>query len=43
MATEMEDLAASLNALARQVLPSGWSFLGMLKHLALADEHYWFR
>ncbi len=26
--------------LARPVLPSGWSCLGMLKHLALADEHY---
>jgi uncharacterized damage-inducible protein DinB len=25
------------------VLPSGWCCLGMLKHLALADEHYWFR
>ena len=29
--------------LSRSVLPSGWSCLGMLKHLALADEHYWFR
>ena len=29
--------------LRRPVLPSGWSCLGMLKHLALADEHYWFR
>ncbi len=29
--------------LAEPVLPSGWSCLGMLKHLALADEHYWFR
>ena len=25
------------------VLPSGWTCLGMLKHLALSDEHYWFR
>jgi hypothetical protein len=25
------------------VLPSGWSCLGMLRHLALSDEHYWFR
>ena len=27
----------------RPVLPSGWHCLGMVKHLALADEHYWFR
>jgi hypothetical protein len=25
------------------VLPSGWHCIGLLKHLALADEHYWFR
>ncbi len=29
--------------LRRPVLPSGWHCLGMMKHLALADEHYWFR
>ena len=29
--------------LRRPVLPSGWSALGMVKHLALDDEHYWFR
>jgi uncharacterized damage-inducible protein DinB len=29
--------------LRRPVLPSGWNCLGMLKHLALSDEHYWFR
>ena len=29
--------------LARPVLPSGWHCLGMVKHLALSDEHYWFR
>ena len=29
--------------LARPVLPSGWHSLGMVKHLALSDEHYWFR
>ena len=29
--------------LRRPVLPSGWNCLGMIKHLALADEHYWFR
>ena len=25
------------------VLPSGWSCAGLIKHLALADEHYWLR
>ncbi len=29
--------------LRRPVLPSAWSCLGMVKHLALSDEHYWFR
>ena len=29
--------------LRRPVLPSGWTCLGMVKHLSLADEHYWFR
>jgi len=29
--------------LRRPVLPSGWNCLGMIKHLAIADEHYWFR
>jgi len=29
--------------LRRPVLPSGWHCLGLLQHLALADEHYWFR
>ena len=29
--------------LRRPLLPSGWHCLGMVKHLALADEHYWFR
>lgn len=24
------------------VLPSGWHFLGMVKHLAISDERYWF-
>ena len=28
--------------LRRPVLPSGWTCLGLVKHLALADEHYWF-
>src|ERR1700760_1858148 len=29
--------------LTRPLLPSGWHCLGLVKHLALADEHYWFR
>jgi Protein of unknown function (DUF664) len=29
--------------LSRPVLPSGWSCLGLVRHLALDDEHYWFR
>ncbi len=29
--------------LRRPILPSGWNILGMVKHLALDDEHYWFR
>lgn len=29
--------------LRRPILPSGWSALGLVKHLALDDEHYWFR
>ncbi len=29
--------------LRQAVLPSGWCCLGMIKHLALSDEHYWFR
>ena len=33
----------SEDQLRRPVLPSGWNCLGLIKHLALADEHYWFR
>lgn len=29
--------------LHRSVLPSGWNALGLLRHLALDVEHYWFR
>ena len=29
--------------LTQSVLPSGWSCVGLLKHLALSDEHYWLR
>jgi hypothetical protein len=28
--------------LRRAMLPSGWSFLAMVQHLALDVEHYWF-
>lgn len=31
------------DALRRPVLPSGWSCLGLLRHLALDDERFWFR
>ncbi len=30
-------------ALHRGVLPSGWSCLGLVRHLALDDERFWFR
>lgn len=30
-------------ALRRPVLPSGWNCLGLLQHLALEDERFWFR
>lgn len=33
----------SEDQLRRPVLPSGWHCLGLVKHLALADERYWFR
>jgi len=29
--------------LRRPVLPSGWTSLGLVKHLTLDVEHYWFR
>ena len=31
------------DALRRPVLPSGWSCLGMVRHLALDVERFWFR
>ncbi|HEY7432691.1 MAG TPA: DUF664 domain-containing protein [Streptosporangiaceae bacterium] len=31
------------DALRRAVLPSGWTCLGMVQHLAIDDERYWFR
>ena len=31
------------DALRRPVLPSGWSCLGLLQHLALDDERFWFQ
>jgi hypothetical protein len=30
-------------ALRRAVFPSGWTCLGMIHHLAVDDERYWFR
>lgn len=30
-------------ALRRTVLPSGWNCLGLVHHLALDDERFWFR
>ncbi|MFC7487564.1 DinB family protein [Knoellia sp. CPCC 206453] len=30
------------SAMRRPVLPSGWSVLGLLRHLTLSDERYWF-
>jgi Protein of unknown function (DUF664) len=33
----------SEEALRRPVLPSGWTCLGMLRHLAVDDERFWFR
>jgi Protein of unknown function (DUF664) len=30
-------------ALRRPVMPSGWSCLGLVRHLALDDERFWFR
>ena len=29
-------------ALRRPLLPSGWSALGLIRHLTLSDERYWF-
>lgn len=31
------------DALRRPVLPSGWSCVGLLQHLALDDERFWFQ
>jgi hypothetical protein len=31
------------DAMRRPVLPSGWSCVGLLRHLALDDERFWFR
>jgi Protein of unknown function (DUF664) len=30
-------------ALRRAVFPSGWTCLGLINHLAVDDERYWFR
>ena len=37
----MDDLTEE--QLLTPVLPSGWHLIGLIKHLSLADEHYWFR
>lgn len=34
---------SSEEQLRRPMLPSRWHCLGLVKHLALSDEHYWFR
>lgn len=34
---------ASDEALRRAVLPSGWSCLGLVRHLTISDEQFWFR
>lgn len=40
MIRQLEDL--SDEQLRRPVLPSGWSCLGLVRHLTLSDERYWF-
>ena len=37
---QLKDL--SDEQLRRPVLPSGWSCLGLVRHLTLSDERYWF-
>ena len=44
---EREHILGALEGLSDQqlrqpVLPSGWTCLGLVKHMALAVEHYWF-
>jgi len=46
--TQREHVLGALEGLAeddlrRPVLPSGWSALGMVRHLALEVEQFWFR
>jgi hypothetical protein len=38
--TQLEGL--SDEQLRQPVLPSGWSCLGLIRHLTLSDERYWF-
>src|SRR5438105_4362792 len=33
----------SEEALRRPMLPSGWNCIGLVQHLALDDERFWFR
>ena len=37
---QLEDLTD--DQLRRPVLPSGWSCLGLVRHLTVSDERYWF-
>ncbi|GGY94626.1 DinB family protein [Streptomyces nitrosporeus] len=43
--THVLDILEGLDeeALRRPVLPSGWTCLGLVHHLALDDEKFWFR
>jgi Protein of unknown function (DUF664) len=48
LATQRQHVLGILEGLSdeqlrRPMMPSGWHCLGMIKHLALSDEHYWFR
>jgi uncharacterized damage-inducible protein DinB len=48
LASQREHILGSLEglseeALRRPVLPSGWSCLGLVRHLALDVERFWFR
>ena len=47
LAQQRRHVVAQLDGLSdeelrRPVLPSGWSCLGLVRHLTLSDERYWF-
>ena len=47
LTAQREHVLAQLEGLSdeqlrRPVLPSGWSCLGLVRHLTLSDERYWF-